>query len=118
MPSSCSEPGDKGDFLKRRTVEQGRAEIDAAHIVTQRLYCDALAFWRRCRLRRCKRHRRCCGEPTGCLLRGLIHVPQAHRLKAQKEVIAGGRRHIPPATHVEWTIRRSELKTLVKWGLA
>lgn len=118
MPSYRSKPGDKGNFQKRRTLEQGRAEIDAAHIATQRHYCDALKFWRRCKLRGCKRHRRCCGEPTRCLLHGIIHVPQARRLEAQKEVIAGGRRRIPPATHVEWTIRRSELKTLIDWGLA
>ncbi len=116
MPSFRSKPGDKGNFLKRRTREQGQAEIDAAHIATHRLYCDALKFWRRCKLRACRRHRRCCGEPTGCLMRGLIHVPQALRLKAQKEVVAGGKRRIAPATHVEWTVRRTELKTLVEWG--
>jgi hypothetical protein len=37
-------------------------------------------------------------------------------VKAEQEVIAGGKRRIPPATHIEWTVRRSELSTLVKWG--
>ena len=32
-------------------------------------------------------------------------------------MIAGGKQRIPPATHIEWTVRRSELSTLVKWGL-
>jgi hypothetical protein len=43
-------------------------------------------------------------------------VPQAERLKAEQEVIAGGKRRIPPAKHIEWTVRRSELSTLVKGG--
>jgi len=118
MPSYREKPGDKGHFLKRRTFEQGRAAIEAAHVVTQRLYCDALRLWRRCKRRTCSRHRRCAGEPFRCLLRGIIHVPSSRRLRAQQQVIAGGRRRIPPASHVEWTVRRSELKTLIDWGLA
>ena len=55
------------------------------------------------------------GEPTGCLLRNFRSVPQAERLRAEKQVIAGGPRHIPPATHVEWFIRRTELATLASW---
>jgi hypothetical protein len=117
MPNPRNEPPNEQDFLKRRTFEEGRALVDAAHIATQRLYCDELAFWRGCALRICQRHRRCLGEPTRCLVGGLIYVPQARRLKAQKKVIAGGARRIAPATHVEWFIRRTELATLVKWGL-
>ena len=114
--SQRNEPPAKQDFLKRRTFEEGRAQVDAAHIATHRLYCDALGFWRRCAKRPCKRHRRCAGEPTGCLMRGLPSVPQAQRLKAQKEVIAGGPRRLAPATHIEWFVRRTELATLVSWG--
>ena len=99
---------------RRRT--QGQALIDAAHIATQRLYCDALSFWRRCSGRACKQHRRCLGEPTGCLMRGLPSVSQARRLKAQKQVIAGGPRRIAPATHIEWCLRRTELATVLSWG--
>jgi hypothetical protein len=116
MSSQRTKPADKQDFLKRRTFEEGHAQVDAAHIATQRLYCGALKFWRRCRLRTCKRHRRCCGEPTGCLMRGLPYVPPSRRLKAEQEVIAGGPRRVAPATHMEWIIRRTELKTVVSWG--
>jgi hypothetical protein len=49
-------------------------------------------------------------------MRGLMFVPPSQRLKAQKEVIAGGPRRIAPATHIEWFVRRNELKTLVSWG--
>jgi hypothetical protein len=116
MPSSRKQTADEKKFLKRRSFEQGKKEIDAAHIAAQQLYCDALKFWRQCRLRVCQRHRRCIGQPTNCLMQKLKAVPQAERLRAEKEVIAGGKRRIPPVTHIEWTVRRSELATLVKWG--
>src|SRR5580693_2222039 len=92
MPSWRNKPPNKQNLLKRRTFEEGRAQSDAAHIATQRLYCDVLKFWRGCRLPGCKRHRRCCDEPTGCLMRGLPYVPLSRRLKAQRDVIAGGPR--------------------------
>ena len=116
MPSSPNRSSDEQKYLKRRTFEQGRALLDAAHIATHRLYCDALGFWRGCLHKPCQRHRRCLGEPTGCLVRGLPSVPQARRLHAQKLVIAGGPRCIPPTTHIEWTVRRSELAKLIAWG--
>jgi hypothetical protein len=115
MPASRTKPPDQPDFLKRRTFEEGKALLDAAHSATHRLYCETLRFWRHCPLRACKRHRRCVGEPTGCLLRNLRPLPGAQRLQAEKEVIAGGPRRIPPATHVEWFIRRTELHTVVSW---
>ena len=55
MPTGRKKLSTEQNFLKRRSFEQGKAEIDAAHIATQRLYCDALRFWRRCSLRPCKR---------------------------------------------------------------
>jgi hypothetical protein len=103
-------------FLKRRSREDGLAQVDAAHVATHRLYCETLKFWRRCALRGCKRHRRCLGEPTGCLMRGLPAVPHAERLTAQQQVIAGGPRRIAPATHIEWCLRRTELATVTRWG--
>ena len=116
MPSRRDKPPNRQDFLKRRGFEEGRALVDAAHVATHRLYCDALLFWRGCSQRTCKRHRRCLGEPTGCLMRGLPSVPQAQRLRAQEQVIAGGPRRIAPATHIEWSLRRTALATVVAWG--
>jgi hypothetical protein len=116
MPARRDQLSNQQDFLKRRSFDQGRALVDAAHIATHRLYCDTLKFWRRCPLRQCKRHRRCVGEPTGCLMRGLPSVPPAERLKAQEQVIAGGPRRIAPATHIEWCLRRTELATVLSWG--
>jgi hypothetical protein len=117
MPAWRHKPNSKkGDYAKRRNFEQGKAEIDAAHHATQRLYCDALQFWRSCARRPCKRHRRCMGDPCRCLGRGHIFAPPSQRLRAQQAVIAGGARRVAPATHVEWTVRRSSFYDLMGWA--
>jgi hypothetical protein len=102
-------------FQKRRTVGEGLKLADDAHAATWRLYCEVLGFWRSCADRRCKRHRRCCGEPARCLMRGLPGVAPAERDKAEKEVIAGGPRRIPPATHMEYVVRRQAVPALTTW---
>ena len=90
--------------------------MDAAHLAVQRLYCDAFGFWRRCKSKPCRRHRRCCGNQAACLMQGLPFVPPAERMKAETEVIAGGARRVPPASHAEWVVRRSALRDLISWG--
>jgi hypothetical protein len=118
MPTRRTKQTDADIFLKRRSAEQGLAEVDAAHLATHRLYCETLKFWRRCARATCHRHRRCLGEPTGCLMRGLPLVSPAERLRAQEQVIAGGPRRLKPATHVEWCLRRTALATVISWGFA
>ena len=103
------------NFLKRRTVEQGLAMMNEAHLATQRLYCEVLKFWRRCRHRPCKRHRRCVGEPDRCLFRGFHQVPPTQRLVAQRKVIVGGPRHIRPANNMEREVRKSEFRSVLMW---
>ena len=116
MPLWRNKPkSDKGNYHKRRTYEQGKAEIDAAHVMTQRLFCDALRFWRRCMKRSCKRHRRCLGDAHSCFMRGHYRVPPSQRLRAQKIVIAGGARKIAPSTHIEWAVRRVAFRELTSW---
>ena len=107
-------PGEK-QFLKRRTFAQGKGLADDAHAATWRLYCETFRLWTSCRLKPCKRHRRCCGEPAACLMRGLPSVPPAERAAAEKAVVAGGPRRIPPATHMEYVVRRQPLASLVAW---
>jgi hypothetical protein len=105
------------DFTKRRTTAQGLDLVDAAHVATWRLYCEVLRFWRACPVKRCRRNRRCLGEPAGCLMRGLPSVPYARRGTAQDEVIAGGPRRIAPESHMEWLVRREPLAILQSWHL-
>ena len=115
MPRSRSKQKEEKRFLKRRSVEEGLKLADAAHEATWRLYCEVLGFWRRCKVRACRRHRRCLGEPARCLMQGLPLVPEAQRLAAAKEVIAGGPRRLKPATHLEWVVRREPLPALTSW---
>jgi hypothetical protein len=113
-PRRKAAPGEK-EFTKRRTVAEGLALADAAHDAVWRLYCDVFKFWRACRLRRCRRHRRCVGTPATCLMHGLPSVPEAERQAAASAVIAGGPRRIPPATHLEWNLRREPLPLITAW---
>jgi hypothetical protein len=103
------------DFTKRRTVDEGLKLADAAHERVWRLYCEVFGFWRTCFRKQCRRHRHCLGEPAACLMRGLPFVPPAQRLAAEKEVVAGGPRRIPPATHLEFVARREPLPSLMRW---
>ncbi len=103
------------DFSKRRSVEAGLKLADAAHVATWRLYCEVLALWRTCRNKKCRRHRRCLGEPAPCLFRAMPTLSPARQLEAEKEVMAGGPRRLPPATHLEWTVRRQPLPSLTRW---
>jgi hypothetical protein len=119
MPKSSSKHPQEKDFLKRRSLDDGIKLADAAHVATWRLYCEALNLWRACKGRQCRRHRRCLGEPAGCLMRGLPGVSQAQRLDAAMSVVGGGPRCIAPATHLEWLVRREPLPKLTSWrGLA
>lgn len=112
--STNKQPTDK-QFLKRRTVDEGLKLADDAHAAVWRLYCDVFRFWRWCLNNACKRHRRCCGEPARCLMQCLPSVPPVERPKAQNGVIAGGPRKIPPASHMEYLVRRQPLTALTTW---
>jgi hypothetical protein len=115
MPTSHVKPPGKKQFTKRRTVEQGLQLADAAHAAVWRLYCEVFDFWRTCSRKRCRRHRRCLGEPAGCLMRGLPSIPHARQLAAAKEVMAGGPRRVPPAKHPERIVRGEPLPLLTSW---
>jgi hypothetical protein len=117
MPKPRDKEPNQKDFTKRRTVEQGLRLADAAHEAVWRLYCEVFRFWRGCPKKPCRRHRRCLGEPAGCLMRGLPSVPQAERLAAAKEVVAGGPRRIPPASHLEHIVRGEPLPMLTSWHI-
>jgi hypothetical protein len=112
MPSWRNKPANRQYLNKRYTPEQQHAMDKAARAAVQRLYCDVLETWRACQTPRCKRHRRCAGDPQACLRRGVKGVPQ-HRLNdAEAEVLAGGPRRVAPATHTEWVLRRWPLSSL------
>jgi hypothetical protein len=117
MRSSPTKPPNEKQFTKRRPLEAGLVLADAAHVATWRLYGEVLRLWRACRLKKCRRHRRCLGEPAACLLRGLPVVTPEQRFEAAKAVMAGGPRRIPPATQFEWKVRREPLPALMTWQM-
>jgi hypothetical protein len=62
-------------------------------------------------------------QVTPCLvqrfdLRGLPFVTPAQRLEAAKAVTMGDPRRIPPATQLEWKVRREPLPALMNWQIA
>jgi hypothetical protein len=113
MPTN-KPPGEK-EFTKRRSAEAGLALADAAHDATWRLYSDVFALWRRCPFRRCNRHQRCTGVAARCLLPVLPTISLKDQLAAEREVIKGGPRRIPPATHLEWHVRHEPLPMTAAW---
>jgi hypothetical protein len=95
----------RSELNKRYTPQQQQALNKAARAAVERLYCDVLEFWRACLRKRCRRIGRCTGEPGACLKRGWPDVPEGLHDWARAEVIAGGPRRTPPASHREWVIR-------------
>jgi hypothetical protein len=106
MPTWRRKPPNDHNFNKRSTAAQRTALADAAQIATARLYADVLWFWRRCRQKKCKRHRRCAGEVMACLRRNMPSVAAHNHEAARSWVMVGGRNRIPPANHVERGMRR------------
>ena len=97
---------------KRHTAAQITARRNAAIAALCRIYCDVVALWRGCTNKRCKRHRRCCGEPWPCLQRGKAGVPRGRYPKILAEVGAGGPRRVPPLNNLELQMRRDPPKWL------
>jgi len=92
---------------KRYTAEQQTARRKAASVALCRVYCDVIGLWRSCALKRCKRHRRCCGDSCACLDRGRSAVPRGLRHRIHAEVRAGGPARTPPINNLEWEMRQN-----------
>jgi hypothetical protein len=73
------------EYARRLAVEQA---------LQQRRYCDALALWRICTRKACRRQRRCCGEAAGCLRRALDRVPHPEQWRARQEILEATPRNI------------------------
>jgi len=79
---------------------------EAAFAAIRRLYCEVLPVWRVCRRGFCRRHQCCGGDRRECLKRAWPLTPPAVQEAAFAQVVAGGPRRLPPATHLEWALRR------------
>jgi len=104
MPTWRNKPAN-WEYLNKRHTPKQQALNNAAVSATQRLYCDVLCLWRTCSGKPCRRHRRCPGDPAACLRRGRAIIADIDA-SVRAEVIAGGPKRLPPATHMEWIVRR------------
>ncbi len=101
--------GRRGLFNKRMTPEEEVAQREAAFAAIRRLYREVLPLWRSCERGYCRRHKSCCGDDNAgrkCLARAWpLLSPQAQN-RAHWQVALGGPGRLPPATHMEWQLRR------------
>jgi hypothetical protein len=74
-------------------VAHARRVAAESELQAQR-YCDALALWRRCRHKSCRRRRACGGDAHSCLKRGLAHVPQSMQAQARQTILKATPRNI------------------------
>jgi len=52
-----------------------------------RRYCDALALWRRCANKRCRRQLRCSSDAQACLKGALARVPMPAQREARQKIL-------------------------------
>ena len=104
-PPSAENPKN-GLLNKRLTLDEQAAQREAAFAAIRRLYAEALPLWRFCRRSYCRRQRTCNGDARPCLSRGWPLLPPALQVHAYNEVMRGGPRRLPPATHTEWHLRQ------------
>jgi len=69
------------------TPEQYAVRFKAEKAALARGYCDAFKFWRNCRLKLCRRVRRCCGDPMACVKRCAAEVPRDIQWRARQQVL-------------------------------
>jgi hypothetical protein len=98
--------GRLGLFNKRLTPEDEVARREAAFAAIRLLYRESLPLWRVCPNGQCRRHRCCSGKVAACLRSGWPLMSAEQQAAAYKAVTAGGPRRLPPATHMEWSLRR------------
>jgi hypothetical protein len=67
------------EFAARFAVEKA---------LQQRRYCNALALWRTCRSKHCRRRGTCQGDPNACLQRGVASVPRHVQVRARDDILA------------------------------
>jgi hypothetical protein len=70
--------------------------FEAEKASQQKRYCDAFELWRSCRLKRCLRNRRCCGDANACLAKAVAfdRVPHRQAWRARQEILLATPRNI------------------------
>jgi hypothetical protein len=97
--------GRRGLYNKRMTPDEQVAQRELAFAAIRLLYCEVLPLWRFCTRGYCRRNKVCSGDVRQCLERGWPLMPPPLQQSAYAQVIKGGPRRQPPATHTEWALR-------------
>jgi hypothetical protein len=106
MPKRKKKPGKRGQWNKRLTPEEQRERKEEAFAAIRKLYAEVLPVWRSCQRGFCRRHRCCRGaDAQRCLERCWPLLSEQQQTQAWCQVIAGGPRHIRPATSTEQNLR-------------
>ncbi len=85
-PGAASKRGlSQKDWFARFAAEAARLRLH---------YCDLFKFWRDCRIKRCKRHRRCCGDTNECLKRRIGEIPRMAQFQARQALLAATPKNI------------------------
>jgi hypothetical protein len=69
------------------------ARLEAEKAALANLYCNVFRFWAMCPLRRCRKARRCSGDPHVCLKRRHHEVPRDVQWRARQNVLAATLAH-------------------------
>ena len=105
MTKKRKKHGRRGLFWKRRTPDDETVLREATFVAIRQLYIESSPLWRVCPRGFCRRHQ-CCRDASGaCLKRGWPLMPPRVQAQAYEEVKRGGPRRLPPATHLECTLR-------------
>jgi hypothetical protein len=83
----------RGAARKRRVPQepaQAQARHDAEQTEMRRVQCTLFQFWRGCALKRCRRARRCDGDPHACFERWWPLVPEVLKVQYRAAIVALG----------------------------
>ncbi len=81
MPSAAPAARDTPpkDWVARFVAERTRLQL---------YYCNLFRFWRACRDKRCRRHRRCCGDANACLKKRIGEISRDEQFAARQALLA------------------------------
>src|SRR5579862_2670596 len=75
--------------LRKRmlTAAQFVKRFNAEKAVQQRRYCQALALWRNCRVKRCRRDQTCRSDEPFCMVLACNRLPREAHVQARQDIL-------------------------------
>ncbi|GEM_PF-4082873 len=89
MSMRSNRPTAKQAAYARRWCDRFMAELARLQLH----YCNAFKFWRDCRDKRCRRHRRCCGDVDRCLQARIGAVSRHEQFLARQRILSAAPRN-------------------------